>query len=168
GGQSRRMQTDKGLLVYHNKPQREYLYDLLSEFCEKVYMSVRYDQVDELHSKVEYIVDQNKYPGPFNGIMSAYLKDAQSAWLVIACDMPMVDRESIARLILKRNLTQKATVYKAKDKEYLEPLFAIWEPKALAKVEECLNKDKVCSSPLKFLRDNDVEVVNPSHDDVLL
>ena len=39
GGQSRRMGTDKSLLLYYDKPQCYHLYDMLQPFCEKVFIS---------------------------------------------------------------------------------------------------------------------------------
>lgn len=167
GGQSRRMGTDKGLLKYHNKPQRLFIYDLLDEFCENVYVSIRSDQQEEFDSTVPCIVDQNNYPGPFNGLMSAYIKDPNKAWLVLACDMPLVDSDAIARLISKRQVSQKATAYKATHQEFPEPLFAIWEPEGLRAAQNYLKEGHSCS-PLKFLEESNVEIVNPLCDDVLL
>ncbi|MEM9326038.1 MAG: NTP transferase domain-containing protein, partial [Bacteroidota bacterium] len=41
GGQSIRMGRDKGAINYHGKPQREHMADILSEFTENTYLSVR-------------------------------------------------------------------------------------------------------------------------------
>ena len=167
GGESRRMGTDKGLLQYHNKPQRLYIYNLLDEFCENVYVSIRPDQQKEFESNIPYIVDQNIYSGPFNGLMSAYSKDPNKAWLVLACDMPMVDRDAIVRLVNKRATSQKATVYKAIDKDSPEPLFAIWEPEGLRAAQDYLKNGHSCS-PLRFLAESNVAIVNPFSDEILL
>lgn len=166
-GKSRRMGTDKGLIKYHRQAQRMHIYQLLNYFCDKVYMSIREDQQREFDSSVQCIIDKNHYPGPFNGIMSAHLKYPKAAWLVLACDMPLVDKNSIEKLIGKREVLQYATAYQASDKEFPEPLFAIWEPIGLQAAQGYL-KDGHPPSPLQFLRSNKVETVEPLDDDVLL
>jgi len=167
GGQSRRMGTDKGLLEYHDQPQRFYIYNVLKEFCEQVYMSVREDQLEEFDSDTKCIVDQNMYPGPFNGLMSAHLAHPDKAWLVLACDMPLVDRDAIKRLISQRAPLKIATAYKAKHQIFPEPLFAVWEPEGLRVAQAYLERGK-SFSPVKFLVDNAVELVSPLSDQVLL
>ncbi|WP_417363116.1 NTP transferase domain-containing protein [Galbibacter sp.] len=167
GGQSRRMGTDKGLLDYHNQPQRFFIYDLLNEFCEQVYMSIREDQQEEFNSETLCIVDHNNHLGPFNGLMSAHVEHPDKAWLVLACDMPLIDRESISRLIEKRAILKNATAYQASHQTFPEPLFAIWEPEGLSAAQDYLKNGDSCS-PVKFLSQSTVEIVNPLSDQVLL
>ena len=50
GGRSTRMGQDKSQLVYHEKPQREYLTDLLRPYCDTVYWSMNAKQTSELTS----------------------------------------------------------------------------------------------------------------------
>jgi len=64
GGKSTRMGTDKGLIKYHGVPQREYLYDLLSQVCEETFISLREEQEAELPSRMQTIVDLNEFRGP--------------------------------------------------------------------------------------------------------
>ncbi len=61
GGKSTRMGNDKGMIVYHGIPQREYLYNLLGSFCERTFMSVRREQVPDLPSGIETIVDEDVF-----------------------------------------------------------------------------------------------------------
>ena len=68
GGKSVRMGTDKGLLDYKGKPQREYLFDLLSKLCEHVFTSCRKEQ--NVPSSLNPITDKFDYTGPINGILS--------------------------------------------------------------------------------------------------
>ena len=44
GGRSQRMGMDKGMLQYHGKPQREYLYEQLEPICSRVFLSIRPEQ----------------------------------------------------------------------------------------------------------------------------
>ncbi|WP_337251646.1 molybdenum cofactor guanylyltransferase [Maribacter halichondriae] len=88
GGKSSRMGTDKGLIDYHGAPQREYLYDLLSQVCERTFISLREEQESELPARMQTIIDLNEFKGPYNGLLSAHKKFPDVAWLVLACDLP--------------------------------------------------------------------------------
>ena len=89
GGASTRMQRDKAALLYHDRPQLDWTYDLLSEVCERVFVSVRQDQVeDEVRNRFPKIVDRLRDKGPIAGIAAAQAEVPEAAWLVVACDLP--------------------------------------------------------------------------------
>jgi molybdopterin-guanine dinucleotide biosynthesis protein A len=122
------MGQDKGSLIYHGIDQRSYCAQLLQEFCEDVFVSLRAEQKHLLPSTLKPIYDEKKI-GPTSGLLAAHEKNTNAAWLVLACDMPFVTSQSIQSLVEKRNPSRAATIYKHSG---LEPLFAIWEPEALA------------------------------------
>ena len=103
GGKSQRMGEDKGLIDYHGMPQRDYIYRLLSQVTEKTFMSIRPDQKEEFGEEVNVIPDSITGLGPFGALISAFREDPNHAWLVVACDLPMLDRQSIGQLIEGRN-----------------------------------------------------------------
>ncbi|WP_298480388.1 molybdenum cofactor guanylyltransferase [uncultured Maribacter sp.] len=169
GGKSTRMGQDKGLLMYHGNPQREYLYGMLNTVCVKTFLSIRKEQASEITPKFKTIVDTNEYDGPYNGLLSAYKKYPNVAWLVLACDLPLMNVESLKELIAVRNVKKHplATSFALKENPLPEPLCAIWEPEALKQSIICLQTQKA-SSPRKFLIKNNVDLVFPSHEEALL
>ncbi len=167
GGKSTRMGTDKGLITYHGIPQREYLYQLLSAVCEETFISLREEQTQELPSKMKTIVDLNEFKGPYNGLLSAHKKHPDAAWLVLACDLPLMDLNALKELISKRDPSKNATAFALKENPLPEPLCAIWEPHALAESLTYLaNGNGTC--PRKFLINTEVKLVFPSDENVLL
>ncbi|BFP43278.1 hypothetical protein FGF1_41230 [Flavobacteriaceae bacterium GF1] len=166
GGQSNRMGNDKGLLAYHGKPQREYLFELAEAFCDTVYFSARQDQRHSFPADTPIITDQNRYRGPFNGILSAHSAHPNVAWLVLACDLPLLDKKGLYELVSRRNLDKVATAFSAKGSGLPEPLIAIWEPQALVGAKEYL-KTVQSSCPRKFLIHSDIQLVEPSQEDFL-
>ena len=166
GGQSNRMGNDKGLLTYHGKPQREYLFELAGAFCDAVYFSARQDQLHSFPTDAPVITDQNRYRGPFNGILSAHSAHPGVAWLVLACDLPLLDKTGLYELVSHRNLNKMATAFSAKGSGLPEPLIAIWEPQALVGAKEYL-KTVQSSCPRKFLINSDIQLVEPSQEDFL-
>lgn len=156
GGKSSRMGTDKGLLDYHGKPQREYLFDLAKKYCSEAYFSCRAEQQFSEQS----IIDTYTL-GPMGGILSAFDFNPNIAWLVVACDMPLIDENSFQTLINHRNKAKIATAFLNPETNAPDPLFTIYEPKAallLAKYIEIGNK-----SPKIFLQNNDVEIIASSN-----
>lgn len=166
GGKSTRMGTDKGLLNYHGVPQREYLCGLLENLGLSCFLSIREEQQDEIPDNFKTIVDKNRYLGPFNGILSAHEKFPEVAWMVLACDLPLLDKAALKNLVLKRNPNKMATAYATQSSRLPEPLIAIWEPKGLHKAKEYL-KTAESSCPRKFLINSETELIFPEQDQVL-
>ena len=95
--------------------------------------------------------------GPFGGICSAFQKDPNTAWLVIATDLPFINEEVIQLLLQKRNPSKVATAIRGKGNEFVEPLITIYEPKAYPVLLQYLAQGYSC--PRKMLINSDVEIV---------
>jgi molybdopterin-guanine dinucleotide biosynthesis protein A len=139
------MGQDKGSLIYHGVDQRSHCAELLRPFCDDVFVSLREEQKTLLPATLKPIFDQLK-SGPAGGLLAAYEKHPNSAWLVLACDMPFVTSDAVKALIQHRNASCAATVYTLSE---VEPLFAIWEPQALAHLNNEVLQGK--SSPRRVL-----------------
>ncbi len=166
GGASSRMRQDKGTIDYHGVPQREYLYRLLKEVCDDVFLSIQEKQLDEIPKRVKTIVDQDKFKGPFNGILSAHAVHKNMAWLVLACDLPFMDSDVLRQLIEQRNPKKCATAFANPKTGDPEPLACIYEPDGLEKALEFLN-DSNYPSPKKFLMNIDISLIHPKDELVL-
>ena len=154
GGQSSRMGEEKRLINYHGKTQEQYLFDLLSNYFSAVYVSINPNQTTDL----PYIKDL--YLGlksPMVGIISAFNYNPNSAWLVVACDMPFVDEKTIEFLIEHRNPEKYATAFENLEEHFPEPLLTIYEPRIFPKLQEAINQGK--KSPMKVLQNLDIELL---------
>lgn len=163
GGQSRRMGQDKGLLDYHGKPQRDYMYEQLAPLCQKVYMSIRPGQEGTLPGGMPYILDENLYRGPFNGLLSAHHQFPEAAWLVVACDLPLMDSRALRYLLDQRDPEAQATAFATHKSGLPEPLAAIWEPTALKQAIAFLESGE-STCPRKFLINSNTHLVFPEDD----
>lgn len=162
GGKSTRMGADKGLLDYHGKPQREYVYDLLSGLCEEIYFSVRAEQQVIGKNVVE---DRFVNMGPMGGILSALMTNPERAWLVVACDLPLVDSKTLQFLVNERNASKIATAFLDPEAQFPEPLIAIWEPKSYAFLYHFLSLGYSC--PRKVLINSDIALIKVPDNHVL-
>ena len=167
GGKSTRMGEDKGLIKYHDLPQREHLYHLLNEVCDDAFLSIRKDQENNISNTFNTIVDNNEFRGPYNGLLSAHKAYPNVAWLVLACDLPLIDEKALKELIAARNPEKLASAFANEEDPLPEPLCAIWEPEALQKSVAYLEAGNG-SCPRKFLINSDVNLVFPKEKEVLL
>ena len=166
GGKSTRMGRDKALIAYHGKSQQEVLYDLSKAVCERTFLSLRADQQEALSPGVEVILDRNEYRGPLNGILSAHKAYPDAAWLVLACDLPLIDLQTLEMLKVSRDPSKDATALATRASGLPEPLAAIWEPAGLTRAISYM-KDATSSCPRKFLLNSETALVFPETDQVL-
>ena len=73
GGHSSRMGQPKSLISYHGKPHYQYAAELLSIYCEQVFISCRQEQ-EAWFEGYETIPDSAKYGeiGLLSGVLSAF------------------------------------------------------------------------------------------------
>ncbi len=167
GGKSTRMGSDKGLIEYHGIPQREYLYQLLGKVCESTYISLREEQEAEVPFGYATLTDKDKFRGPFNGILSAHERHPKVAWLVLACDLPLIDLPALQQLVQERDSGKFATAFANEENPLPEPLCAIWEPIGLKTAITYLEAGNG-TCPRKFLINNQTKLVFPQNKNVIL
>ena len=156
GGKSQRMGKDKGAIEYHGKPQREYMGDLLGEICESTFLSIRPNQ--EVNSEYSLLEDKIIGLGPFGAILSAFQKDPNAAWLVVACDLPFLDQGALQFLKENRNTSKLATAFHNPETNFPDPLITIWEPKSYPVLLSFLAQGYSC--PRKVLINSDIQILN--------
>lgn len=149
GGKSTRMGEDKGAIEYHGIAQREYAAQLLDKVCDKVFISCRSEQEVELESNFGFIADTFTDLGPFGGILSAFRKAPNAAWLVIAADLPLLDLTTLQQLANGRDAEQYGTAFVHESTGFPEPLISIWEPRIYPEALSFLAKGYAC--PRKVL-----------------
>ena len=167
GGKSTRMGQDKGVIQYHDLPQREHLYNLLSQVCARTFLSIRKEQTGDISKALDTIIDKDEYKGPFNGLLTAHSIYPEVAWFVIACDLPLIDLNAINQLINQRDSSKVATAFATRESGLPEPLAAIWEPDGLARSIDYL-EHATSSCPRKYLINSDIKLVFPKNDIVLM
>lgn len=166
GGKSKRMGTSKDLIKWHGTEQRYYMADMLKKFCGDVFISCRHEQEKEFDSAYKTLPDTFLNMGPLGGILSALHFQRDRAWLVVACDLPLLDRETIRFLIDHRDPQKIATAYESPSDGLPEPLVTIWEPKSFPVLLGFLAKGITC--PRKVLISSDKIILRSLHPNALM
>jgi molybdopterin-guanine dinucleotide biosynthesis protein A len=150
GGKSRRMGSDKALLVQDGETQLSRAVALLAEQVDRVFVSTRADQAgDAERGKFKQIVDRYEDMGPVAGILSAMDSNKEVSWLILACDLPNIDEATIAYLLEQCSADHPVTAFKSVHDGLPEPLCAIYRPEARAVIEGFVDQGMIC--PRKIL-----------------
>ncbi len=153
------MGTDKGLIDYHGQAQVNWLAALLGDYSASVQVSVgpRQDRAAGYESMAT-IFDDEPGLGPAGGLISAWKTSPDAAWLVVAVDMPLLNRATLTALTAGRSTTHLATAFRHPG-GVLEPLCTIWEPAARVLLERRLQQGD--SSLRRLLESGPVRVLTP-------
>jgi len=166
GGRSRRMGADKALLERDGQTQLARAVALLDDVTDAVFVSTRRDQADEPErARFETIVDRYEGIGPVAGILSALESRPDADWLVVACDLPNIDRETLAFLIGNADQERPFTAYRSSSDSLPEPLCAIYRRGSDVILRRHVDDGVVC--PRKILIRSDTCLLDQPDPDAL-
>lgn len=160
GGKSQRMNgQDKALIPYYeNIPHGKYLFDLLKPFCDEVFLSAKNNQWNGTSlSELPILKDAEDMNGPMAGIISALQTHPNANWLVVACDLPFINQETLNKLFWNFNEQYFATCFTNKDANFPEPLCAIYTPRAINLFQKYYQQGINC--PVKVLKAEKYNIV---------
>jgi molybdenum cofactor guanylyltransferase len=150
GGESRRMGRDKALLERDGSTQLGRTVRLLARHAGRTFVSTRPDQADEPERRrFEQIVDRYSGIGPIAGILSALEQEPGRSWLVLACDLPNVNDNTIEFLLRNVSQTKPFTAFRSAYDDLPEPLCAVYRPESHAIIKSFVDEGMVC--PRKML-----------------
>jgi len=139
GGQSRRLGRDKALLAYAG----ETLVQAVALEVLKAAGSVALlgDPTRYGHLGFPVVADVVSGCGPMSGLHAALLAAGEAEWiLVVACDLPNVTADLLARLIGKAGPGVQCVA--AQGERGLEPLCAVYHRNTLSEVELALREGR--------------------------
>lgn len=155
GGRSTRMGQDKAALRYQGRSQLARAMALLAPHVERAFVSVRADQrTDPLRAEFEQIADTRDDLGPIAGLVAAQELFPASAWLVLACDLPLLDAATLAHLLAARAPEREATAFRSSHDRLPEPLCAVYEPGSHTRLAAYVGRGRQC--PRRFLMEANV------------
>ena len=164
GGRSQRMGSPKEKIQWYGKEQSYYVADLLGAYCDTVYISCRADQAAKMRDKTEreptykFLSDAYANSGPLGGILTAFDLRSDRAWLVLACDLPLIDSTAIHHLIQRRDPQKIATAYRNPQDSLPEPLCTIWEPNSYVVLKQLVTENRL--SPRRALIQQEIALID--------
>lgn len=138
GGKSSRMGIEKCWIKYHGISQCYYAYEMLSNYCEAVFLSCNKSQTQLIQPGFKFIEDgaELQFNGPIASLLSAWNSYPEASFLLLGCDYPLLTVSEIKSLVKNRSSEKMFTAfYNAKEQIY-EPLIAIYEQRSHALIQQ--------------------------------
>jgi molybdopterin-guanine dinucleotide biosynthesis protein A len=168
GGKSVRMGHDKGTIGWHGMEQRYYMAGLLESVCNDVFISCRAEQQSEIDSRYKILPDSYSGSGPLIAILSAFRAQPNAAWLVTACDLPLLDATTLQYLVAQRDASAMATTFESPFDKLPEPLITIWEPASVQILESFFSDNFTCPRKVLIRNSDRVKILTPPNPDALM
>ncbi|QRR03806.1 molybdenum cofactor guanylyltransferase [Dyadobacter sandarakinus] len=160
GGLSTRMGTDKSLLVYHQKPQRYHLYDLLAPICSEVWLSCNPMQAPSVLPGFRVITDAPEFAGngPIAALLSARKMLGTGDFLLVGCDYPFISEASLTGFLHHIDPGSIAAVHFNREGWY-EPLLGWYSAASIPLLESSFHQGK--TSLQSFLKNYKTQQYTP-------
>jgi len=156
GGQSSRMGSDKGLLKLQANTWAQTAVDKLLELQIPVVISVNKDQYAEygtVFSPQQLITDNEslQLKGPLCGVLSAHLQYPGEDFVVLACDMPLLETGLIKELVTQYQLHDENDAFIFTNDGEPEPLCGIYKSKGFAHILSLYRSGQLVKHSMKFM-----------------
>lgn len=154
GGQSTRMGSDKGLLKLHANTWAQTAVDKLADLRLPVVISVNKNQYEDyasIFSAAQLITDNDslQIKGPLAGLLSVHLQQPAEDFLLLACDMPLMETDLLKELITIYN-QQTADVFVYTNDGEPEPLCGIYKSSGLKHILQLYQSNQLAKHSMKF------------------
>lgn len=163
GGRSARMGRDKAEMLHPDgRTLARRCADLLREAgCERVVISLRQDQeVPSGMDDLEVVRDPTgESVGPMVGMVAGMKGEPDADWLVVACDLPRLDVETLMILVKSKQRGEKFLAYRSEFDGLPEPLCTLYTAEARVLLEQALADDMRC--PRKILIRHECRLLDP-------
>lgn len=143
GGKSSRMGQDKASLKIGGVTQLDRIVPLIKPLTDQIFLSVAHD--DKTQRSLPTLPDLEPSPGPLGGLQAAFSADPKSSWLIIACDLPMIQKEDLESLVQQSDLSKDAACFLNPLDNHPEPLCTYYSPSAAVKLAKVLEKNQRCA-----------------------
>lgn len=139
GGENRRMKGRiKLFLPWHGSDFLNEIRNALRDLPE-LFLSVR-DPESYLDQGLPMVVDEGEAIGPLGGILAAFHQTDADALLVVASDMPEIDRRVVEQLLAAWRERSVSTLFR--DADYKHPFPGIYGREALPVMERLASEGR--------------------------
>lgn len=140
GGKSTRMQTEKGLVEYKDKPFIQWVINAVKPLSNSIYLVTNNE--DYLDFNYPLVEDIYKDKGPVGGIHSALKHSDTEQILILSCDIPNITAAVLEKYLLN-NYHNEIDVMMLSDNQKIFPLIGIYSKSVLDGFESAIKTDKL-------------------------
>lgn len=160
GGKSSRMQTEKGLVNYLDKPFIQWVIEAVKPVTQNIFLVTD----NQSYSKFGYplVPDVYKAKGPVGGIYSALSHSINEYNLMLSCDIPNISTSIINRYLVT-NLSNSTDVSFLSDNRNSYPLIAIYNKRVTPLFLEAIKLNKL--KLVRLLNELNCQKIRVNNDD---
>ncbi|MBN3035723.1 MAG: molybdenum cofactor guanylyltransferase [Bacteroidales bacterium] len=138
GGGSRRMKSEKGLMIFRGRPMIEYVLSALEPVCKKLLISTSHQG----YMKYGYplIVDEIPGMGPLSGIVTCMKHSGGNDFIVAACDLPYLNPELIRYILCHKTEFQALVPVWGGQ---IRPLCSYYQRSIIPFAEKCIRENRL-------------------------
>ncbi len=139
GGQSSRMGTDKSFVPFHGRPMIEVVLAHVADLGQETFIVTNHP-APYAYLDVPTVSDIYPGNGPLGGMHAALFHAHFPHTLMVACDMPWLERPLLQHLI---SLRHRADVIVPRWGKFPEPLHAVYSKTCLSAMAENIQAQKL-------------------------
>ncbi len=140
GGKSSRMQSEKGLVKFKNKPFIQWVIDAIKPITNNIFLVT--DNPDYSFFGYTIVADVYKDKGPIGGIYSALNRSETEYNLILSCDVPNISTSVIQKYLINKMTNNHDVTFLSDDKN-IYPLIAIYNKRLVPKFFDAITSDKL-------------------------
>jgi len=139
GGKSSRMKSEKGLVLFQEKPFIEHIIQAILPITDQIKLITASKEYDYL--EYEKIPDLVLDKGPLGGIYTALSHSDTEFNLILSCDIPLISTELLQELISKHTKEAEITVFSSESKTH--PLIGIYSKSIVSTIKEAIEANEL-------------------------
>ena len=122
GGKSSRMGSDKGFVIYNDKPFIQHIIDALQPLVDEIIIVSNNPDYDAF--KLKRVNDIIENAGPIAGLYSGLHHSNTVMNLVLSCDIPLINKDVLEQLISQKS--EEIDVIQIESQGKTMPLIALY------------------------------------------
>lgn len=139
GGKSTRMQSEKGMVLFQEKPFIEHIINAILPLTDQIKLITGSGEYKYLpYEKIPDIVTDK---GPLGGIYTALSHSETEFNLILSCDIPLISTELLKELISKHTEEAGITIFASESKTH--PLIGIYSKKIVQEIKNAIDSDQL-------------------------
>ena len=156
GGESTRMDSDKGLLRYNSNTWAQIAANKIKDLRIPVVISINKKQQEAyslIFSPKALVVDEDplQVRGPLYGLLSVHLKYPNEDLLILACDMPLIEADLLKDLLKHYHQQKNFDAFVYKNDEAFEPLCGVYKANGLSKILGFYQTSRLAKHSMKYI-----------------
>ena len=139
GRKSSRIQSEKGLTLYKNKPFIEHIIDAVLPITSTIQLITNSCNYDYFKYDTIKAIIINK--GPIGAIYTALVHSETDMNLILSCDIPLISTKIVQELIEKHNSSFDASIFEKTNR--VHPLIGIYSKKVLPILKKAIDTNEL-------------------------